>query len=304
MTDVPAHGDHRTHAEASLSVAPPRASHGPIGHVSTIGMLLPVRIFLAAGWLRSGAEKLIEPEWWHGTELRDFLHAQHDHALPFFRPVMDHLIAPAAVGVALVVLIAQLLCGLMIVSGKGLRLAVRCGLIMNVVFILAGRVNPSVFYIVLELVLLLAIADDVLGVRASTPSRRTLVASALAGVVALALVPYIGTIEPAHVIDDPAIILVFLATIVGVTLLVRHATHPAHHETRLARRLAPRVSAWAYARPMVTSRQAVVGVAPLPANFVRESEIRETAPWPPPRVEREPEVARPFGRAKSTSMAG
>ena len=72
MTDVPAHGDQSTHARASSSVALPRASHSPIGHVSTVGMLLPVRIFLAAGWLRAGAEKLIEPEWWHGTALRDF----------------------------------------------------------------------------------------------------------------------------------------------------------------------------------------------------------------------------------------
>jgi hypothetical protein len=157
---------------------------------------------------------------------------------------------------------------------------------------------------------LLAIADDVLGVRASTPSRRTLVAAALAGVMALALVPYIGTIEPAHVIDDPAIILVFLATIVGVTLLVRHATHPAHHETRIARRWAPRVSAWAYARPLVTSRRADVGVTPSLANSAHESHVRDTSPWPPPRVEREPEAVRPFGRANggvsagSASMAG
>jgi DoxX len=86
-------------------------------------VLLPLRLFLAAGWLRAGIEKVIEPKWRTGQALRKFLVDQHDSALPFFRPAMDHPIAPAAVPVAIVVMVTQVACGLAIATGKQLRLA-------------------------------------------------------------------------------------------------------------------------------------------------------------------------------------
>src|SRR5258706_7718509 len=70
-------------------------SHQPSHHLAVVA-LLPLRLFLAAGWLRAGAEKLIDPQWWNGNKLRSFLTAPHSEALPFFRPIMESWIRPGA----------------------------------------------------------------------------------------------------------------------------------------------------------------------------------------------------------------
>src|SRR5258706_3992617 len=82
-------------------------SHQPSHHFAVV-VLLPLRLFLAAGWLRAGAEKLIDPQWWNGNKLRSFLTAQHSEALPFFRPIMESWIRPGAKEVAVVVVLTQL----------------------------------------------------------------------------------------------------------------------------------------------------------------------------------------------------
>ncbi len=225
------------------------------GHAPTVGMLLPVRIFIAAGWLRAGAEKLIDPAWWHGTVLRSFLTKQHSEAIPFFRPVMDHVIAPAAMVVALTVMVTQLMCGAMIATGRGMQLALRWAFFMNLTFILAGRVTPSAFYLVLELVLLFAIADGALSTGPSTPSRWTFVAAGLSASAAALFVPYIRTIAPAKVIEDPAMMLTFIGFVLAVTLVVRLAAHPAHDETRLGRLWSDRLSGWVHAKPRTLTAQ-------------------------------------------------
>jgi uncharacterized membrane protein YphA (DoxX/SURF4 family) len=188
-------------------------------------VLLPLRLFLAAGWLRAGTEKLIEPQWWNGVQLRKFLVGQHDTALPFFRPIMDRVIAPGAITVAVVVAVTQIACGLAIGLGKHLRLALRWACLMNVIFILAGRVNPSAFYLIMEIVLLFAIADGTMGVRPTQPTGRTVVAAGVSLTIAAAMVPFVRTIEPSEVIEDPAMMLVFLGVVVAITLLARRATY-------------------------------------------------------------------------------
>jgi hypothetical protein len=212
-------------------------------------MLLPMRVFLAAGWLRAGVEKLIDPTWWRGTTLRGFVRAQHEQAIPFFRPVMDHAIAPGAVEVAFVVMVSQLACGLAIATGIGLRTALRWTVVLNVAFVLAGRVNPSAFYLVMEAVLLLAIADGVIASARSTPSRRSYVWAALALGFAALFVPYIRTVEPAKVIEDPAMMLTFLGTTVAATLIVRCAAHPTMARAWLGTVWRRRLARWCAAVP-------------------------------------------------------
>lgn len=211
---------------------------------SSLVMLLPIRIFLAAGWLRAGAEKLIDRRWWTGDVLESFLHTQHDQAIPFFRPVMDHAIAPAAGFVAAVVVITQLLCGLALGTGRHMRLALRWTVLLNVVFVLAGRVNPSAFYLVMEIVLLFAIADGTIGHRHTTPSASTFVAAGASALFAVAFIPYIRTIEPARVIEDPAMMLTFLGFVLATTLLVRRGAHPVHRHSRLGRLWDQRLLGW------------------------------------------------------------
>jgi thiosulfate dehydrogenase (quinone) large subunit len=212
-------------------------------------VLLPLRLFLAAGWLRAAAEKFIDKQWWTGDKLRSFLTKQHDEALPFFRPVMNHVIAPGARTVAIIVVLTQLGCGLAIAFGKPLRLALRWAVLLNVVFIMAGKVNPSAFYLVMEIVLLFAIADGTMGVRPTSPSRRTVALAILSVGAAIAVVPYIRTIEPAKVIDDPAMMLVFLGVVVAVTLMARRAAHRPDHVTYPRRLWTTWAAGWMHAKP-------------------------------------------------------
>ena len=224
------------------------SSHQP-GHHTAVVVLLPLRIFLAAGWLRAAAEKLIDPQWWNGNKLRKFETAQHQDALPFFRPVLDHLIAPGAQAVAIVVVVTQLACGFAIAIGKPLRLALRWAVLLNIVFILCGKVNPSAFYLVMEIVLLFAIADGTIGVRPTTPSRRTIVMAGTTAALAAAMAPYIRTIEPAKVIDDPAMMLVFLGVVTTVTLMVRRTAYRPAHVTYIRGLWTTWVAGWMHAKP-------------------------------------------------------
>ncbi|HEX3090622.1 MAG TPA: hypothetical protein VHQ23_18355, partial [Ilumatobacteraceae bacterium] len=212
-------------------------------------VLLPLRLFLAAGWLRASAEKLIDRQWWTGNKLHTFLTKQHDEALPFFRPVMDHVIAPGAQTVAVVVVLTQLGCGLAIAFGKPLRLALRWAVVLNVAFIMAGKVNPSAFYLVMEIVLLFAIADGTVGVRPTSPSRKTVGMAILCVGAALSMTPYIRTIEPATVIEDPAMMLVFLGVVVAVTLMARRAAHRPDHVTYPQRLWTTWAAGWMHAKP-------------------------------------------------------
>ncbi len=246
--------EHESAALSRARVSPSRPtpsyspSHHPSHHTSVV-VLLPLRLFLAAGWLRAGAEKLIDPQWWTGAKLRTFVGAQHDAALPFFRPVMDGLIAPNAQFVAIVVVVTQLMCGLAIAIGKPLRPALRWVFLMNVVFIMTGKVNPSAFYLVMEIVLLFAIADGVISVRPSSPSRRTVAAAAVSAGLAAAAVPYIRTIEPAKVIEDPAMMLTFTGFIITVTLLLRLSAHRPPKTFYLRRVWTTWYAGWMHAKP-------------------------------------------------------
>jgi uncharacterized membrane protein YphA (DoxX/SURF4 family) len=218
-------------------------------HHAAVVVLLPLRLFLAAGWLRAAAEKLIDPQWWNGNKLRSFLSAQHQQALPFFRPIMDHLLEPGAQAVAIVIVLTQLACGLAIAVGKPLRMAVRWTVLLNLVFIMAGRVNPSAFYLVMEIVLLFAIADGTIGVRPSTPSRRTVALACVSAALTVAVATYIRTVEPAKVIDDPAMMLVFIGFITTVTLMVRRSAFRPSQVTYLKGMWTTWAAGWMHAKP-------------------------------------------------------
>lgn len=212
-------------AVRATAVAPPEAVRAAV-------VLLPLRLFLAAGWLRAAAEKLIDPEWWSGDALRAFLADQHHEALPFFRPVMTGLIAPLAVQVAIVVAVAQVLIGIAIAVGRPLRLALWAGVVLNVVFVMCGRVNPSAFYLVMEAALLYAISSGHLSHRVSRePGARSFVWIGAWLAFAAAMTPYVRTLEPADVIDDPAMMLVFLSVVMAATTFARWVHHRAPHIT-------------------------------------------------------------------------
>ena len=250
--------EHRAMPPASnQTLAPPVRYETPSqqpGHHLAVVALLPLRLFLAAGWLRAGAEKLIDPQWWNGNKLRAYLTTQHELALPFFRPIMDHWIAPWARVVAIVVVVTQVAIGLAIAIGKPLRLALRWGFVLNVLFIMSGTINPSAFYLIMQMVLLVAIADGVIGVRPSSPSWRTIALAGTTAALCIAMVPYIRTVEPAKVIHDPAMMLVFIGTILTVTMMVRRTAYRPPRAYHFRRLWTTWYAGWIHAKPKTVVR--------------------------------------------------
>lgn len=208
-------------------------AHSPVRHTASptptsshVFGLIPLRVFLAVGWIRAGVEKLVDRHWWNGDRLRAFVGANRSVAVPPFRPFLDHVAVPLAVAVSFVVLAAEIACGIAVGVGRPLRAALRWGVFLNVVFMLSGPVNPSVFYLVMEIVLLLAVAEGTIGVRPSRPGPRTLAGAAVLLASAGVLAPYVRTLEPAKVIADPALTLLFLALLTCATLVARFALAP------------------------------------------------------------------------------
>ncbi len=174
--------------------------------------LIPLQLFLAAGWLRAGTEKVIDPEWWTGDALREFLVEQRPHMLPWFTWFSDVLVEPLATLVALGVLAAQLVIGGCLLTNRFVRPALWAGIVLNLAFTMAGRVNPSAFYLVMEITLLFALARAV--------SEPIALRRAIAWLIpATFLLPFARTLHPRDAIDDPALMLVFLCVVASLTTI-------------------------------------------------------------------------------------
>ncbi len=81
--------------------------------------------------------------------------------LPWFSWFADALVEPLALAVAWVVLIAQLVIGACLITNRCVRPALWAGIVLNLAFTMAGRVNPSAFYLVMEITPLFALARPV-----------------------------------------------------------------------------------------------------------------------------------------------
>jgi thiosulfate dehydrogenase (quinone) large subunit len=128
--------------------------------------LLPLRLFIALGWLRALAEKITNPAWFDGTALSSFLSAQlqGDHVVfPAYAWLISHVFLPGAPVLAWIILIGQIMVGLGMVFGAFSRGALLGGLFMNLNFIAAGMPSPSVFYVVMQIMLLFSNAGRVFG---------------------------------------------------------------------------------------------------------------------------------------------
>jgi hypothetical protein len=177
-------------------------------------LLFPIRMFLGFGWLRAGIEKVIDESWWTGDQLRLFLIEHRASALPFIEPLIGGLFEPFALFISLFVMLAQLAIGVAFVTTRGLRAALWVGVALNVVFVAMGAVDPSVFYLVIELSLLAGVALCVFGGKRREPNP---ISVELKIGVAAALAPLATTVAPAAVIHDPAVILVTVALLAAAT---------------------------------------------------------------------------------------
>ena len=119
---------------------------------------------------------------------------------------------------------------------------------MNVNFLLVGRVNPSAFYIVIQVALLSANAGTVLGLDALVVRRRTLkrlqnrqafllLAIGL-WVIAVLDIPYIRDYSP-HSVTDPAMLLFILSVLSGLSAFITFVRLPTSEAVRAERNASP-----------------------------------------------------------------
>jgi len=182
-------------------------------HRSVRTLLFPFQLFLAAGWARAAVEKLIDPTWWNGDQLQRFVDDQRPLMLPWFRVFADDVVSPLAPAVAWLVLVTQVAIAGCLIVNRNVKQALWAGIVLNVVFTMAGRVNPSAFYLVMQLALLFALSRPV-------STQIALRRAALWSIPALAVLPFARTVHPAHVIDDPALMLSFIAALAAITTVV------------------------------------------------------------------------------------
>ncbi len=208
--------------------------------------LLPLRLFIGLGWMRAGVEKLIDPLWRSSDSLLAFFQVQlNANALyfPFYETLITQVFAPHAFVLSWIVAVGELLAGVAILAGTLTNLALLAGLFMNLNFVLAGVVNPSAFYIVIQGTLLAANVGTTLGgdgvlarhIRASALANRSfgkwlpLVSGIVCSLAAMLVVPYIRDFGP-HSVDDPAMLL-FILSMLGAMLagiqFIRAATGQA-----------------------------------------------------------------------------
>ena len=206
--------------------------------------LFPLRLFIGVGWIRASLEKFIEAGWHDGSSLMAFFDQQitgNRVAFPFYRALIQDLFAPHALALSWMIMIGQLLVGMCILVGLLTNFALLCGLFMNFNFIFAGEVTPSAFYIVIQMALFISNAGAIIGtdqflsrkiafcvlIAQPDSNRRTLwveratflTIAILSLGAAFYAIPYIRDYSP-HSVDDPAMILLVLSIIIGLSALI------------------------------------------------------------------------------------
>ena len=195
------------------------------------------QLFIGLGWLRAVTEKLIDPAWWNGAAIHAFVEDHEGLAVGWYQPFVDTVVSPRALLVALVVMAAQLVAGLSLVTGRKAAVGVGVGMFLNLHFLAAGAVDPSAFYLLAQGALALWMAE-----RASTPAvlRRLETAAVSAAVLAAVSLPFITTLHPAEVIEDPAVMFAFGGSLSAVAaLLARNSLGAGSAPGRVAATLPP-----------------------------------------------------------------
>ena len=205
--------------------------------------LVPVRVFIGIGWLRAFMEKAIDLGWRDGTRLVGFLERQLEGGTIVFPPyqaLVTDVFLPDATALGWMVMLGQLLAGAAILTGSLTTAALLGGIFMNLNFLLAGVPEPSAFYVVVQMALLLAGTGAILGAdarlckrlrhpllaaRPSGQQPRVVIATSTA--VALASLDYgvavyaavhIRDWSPAGSVRDPAAVLAVLAFMIAAWL--------------------------------------------------------------------------------------
>lgn len=171
-------------------------------------VLLP-QLFLAVGWLRAGVAHGLHGAWWNGEEIVTFVDTRTADAISWYEPFLTYVVRPLPATTAAIVLALEVLVGLMLVLNIKPLAAILMATFLNLHFILSGVVNPSVFYLVIALVVVLWRMERTVSL--ATSKRMAKVAAVAAGVATLCLVPFIASPSPDKAIEDPALVLILLS---------------------------------------------------------------------------------------------
>jgi len=206
--------------------------------------LIPLRLFIGVGWVRAGLEKWIESGWHDGSSLLAFFDGQITSgqvAFPFYQNLLQGVFSPRAQALSWLIMVGQFLVGIAVLAGLFTNFALLCGMFMNFNFIFAGEINPSAFYIVIQLALFIGNTGAIIGLDqflsrripicflvAQPPGssnclpidRATFVGLALLALVAAGVAfPHIRDFGP-HSVEDPAMILLVLSTVIALSAAI------------------------------------------------------------------------------------
>lgn len=177
-------------------------------------VLLP-QLFLAFGWLRAAVAHGLDGAWWSGDEVLRFVAFDTAAAIGIYEPFLSHVVTPLPAITAVIVLCIEVVVGVMLVLNVRPLTAIMLGAFLNLQFIMAGEVNPSTFYLVIALVVVLWRLERTVSLSTSRLlARRVAIAAAVATVL---LLPFITSPSPDQVIEDPAIVLIFLSLLVATS---------------------------------------------------------------------------------------
>lgn len=185
---------------------------------------LLVEVFIGLGWLRATVSKLLDPSWWDGSVVLEFVAANRDTAVPWYAPVQEQLVPAVLPVVVVVVVVGELVAAAALLTGRRLATGLTVGMSLNLAFLLGGQVDPSVFYLFLQATLCLWLLEDHLAARTSV--RLLTFFMAAGAVVTLASAPFVRNLDPSLVIEDPA------AVLTTYSLSITVATAAALHRVR------------------------------------------------------------------------
>lgn len=147
--------------------------------------------------------------WWSGAQIRSFVAFDTSASIGFYRPFLNHVVLSLPTITALVVVAIQIIVGAFLLTNYKPLLAVLLGAFLNLQFIMAGAVNPSTFYLVMALVVVLWRMERESSLNASRRLSRAV--GIAAGVTTILMLPFIASLSPDRAIDDPALVLIFIS---------------------------------------------------------------------------------------------
>lgn len=115
--------------------------------------VVTLRLVLGFGWLMAGVEKMSDPTWHSGEALTLFLHNQigvNAVYFPLYEMLITELFLPNVVLLSWLVLMGEWLVGMALITGTLTNVALFFGVLMNVNYIMAGVIDPSILYIVIQ----------------------------------------------------------------------------------------------------------------------------------------------------------